>query len=59
MVVAQYPDRIMLKPVFIPRSHRQTIREQEEKEVKAAEIRDQNELLKKVHSFCSFLCEYY
>lgn len=39
-------DRVLLKPVFIPRSHRETIRDHEEKTEKAAAMREQNELLK-------------
>ena len=41
-------DRVMLKPVFIPRSRRETIREQEEKAARAAAVKEQSVLLKEV-----------
>jgi hypothetical protein len=38
----------MMKPVFIPRSRRETIREQEEREERAAAVKEQSTLLKEV-----------
>jgi hypothetical protein len=38
----------MLKPVFIPRSRRETIREKEEKDDKAAAVKEQSMLLREV-----------
>lgn len=38
--------RILMKPVFVPRSRRETIREREEKELEAEKIKEQSALLK-------------
>jgi hypothetical protein len=38
----------MLKPVFIPRSRRETIREREDRDIQAAVVKEQSTLLKEV-----------
>lgn len=54
MILCVGTDRVMLKPVFIPRSRRETIREKEERDEQAAMVQEQSALLKEVRVVVSF-----